>query len=162
VAPLVPVISPDLSNGAATAAAPALERGETPNSATSAFGLEPTQVEAIKAQSLAQTQFLGELVGSAIRWEFEAGEVRVYFPTEQRAFADLLQSGDRIEKLRTIASGVLGQPVRVCVKLESSSAIASKESDRDLRARFEQDPIVRAMVERFGGRISEVKRREEG
>jgi DNA polymerase-3 subunit gamma/tau len=166
VAPLAPVNSPDSSNGGATAAAPALERGETPNSATSALDLEPTQVEAIKAQSLAQTQFLGELVGSAIRWEFEAGEVRVYFSTEQRAFADLLQSRDRIEKLRTIASGVLGQPVRVCVKLESSSAIASKvraaESDRDLRARFEQDPIVRAMVERFGGRISEVKRREEG
>jgi hypothetical protein len=143
-----------------------LERVETPNSATSAFDLEPTQVEAIKAQSLAQTQFLAELVGSAIRWEFEAGEVRVYFSTEQRAFADLLQSRDRIEKLRTIASAVLGQPVRVCVKLESSSAIASRvraaESDRDLRARFEQDPIVRAMVERFGGRISEVKRREEG
>jgi DNA polymerase III subunit gamma/tau len=166
VPPLVPVISPDSSNGAATAAAPALERGETPKSGTSAVCLEPAQVDAIKAQSFAQTQFLGELVGGAMRWELEAGEVRVYFPTEQRALADLLQSRDRIEKLRTIASGVLGQPVRVCVKLESSPAIAGKvraaESDRDLRARFEQDPIVRAMVERFGGRISEVKRREEG
>jgi len=33
---------------------------------------------------------------------------------------------------------------------------------RELRTRFEQDPIVRAMLERFGGRISEVKRRDEG
>jgi hypothetical protein len=30
-----------------------------------------------------------------------------------------------------------------------------------LQARFEQDPIVRAMLERFGGRISGVKRRSE-
>jgi hypothetical protein len=32
---------------------------------------------------------------------------------------------------------------------------------RELRAKFEQDPIVRAMMERFGGRISDVKRRGE-
>jgi DNA polymerase-3 subunit gamma/tau len=164
--PPVPVISNDSNAGAATGAAPALERGETPTAGASAIGLEPAQVNAIKAQSFAQTQFLGELLESAMRWELEAGEIRVYFPTERRALADLLQSRDRIEKLRTIVSGVLGQPVRVCVKLESSPAIAGKirvaESDRELRARFEQDPIVRTMVERFGGRISEVKRRGEG
>jgi DNA polymerase-3 subunit gamma/tau len=163
--PPAPVISTESNMGAA-AAAPALERGEAPSAATTAIGLDPAQVGAIKAQSFAQTQFLGELLESAMRWELEAGEVRIYFPTEQRALADLLQSRDRIEKLRTIASAVIGQPVRVCVKLDSSPALAGKvraaESDRELRARFEQDPIVRAMVERFGGRISEVKRREEG
>jgi hypothetical protein len=30
-----------------------------------------------------------------------------------------------------------------------------------LRAKFEQDPIVRGMMERFGGQISDVKRRGE-
>ena len=103
---------------------------------------------------------------NAIRWELEAGEIRLYFPTERRALADLLQSRDRMEKLRTIASRVLGQQLRVCVKLEASpvlsGAVPARESERDLRARFEQDPIVRAMKERFGGRISEVKRRDEG
>ncbi len=159
----MPAISADMSSGGA-AAAPALERSEVPGAA-SVSGLESAQVDAIKAQSFAQTQFLGELLESAMRWELEAGEVRVYFPTERRALADLLQSRDRIEKLRTIASAVLGQSVRVCVKLESAPAFAGKvhaaESDRALRARFEQDPMVRAMVERFGGRISEVKRRGE-
>ena len=109
---------------------------------------------------------LGELLESAVRWEFEAGEVRLYFPTERRALADLLQSRDHIEKLRTIASRVIGQPLRVCVKLEASPVLSSKvragDSGRELRARFEHDPIVRAMLERFGGRISEVKRRDEG
>jgi hypothetical protein len=28
----------------------------------------------------------------------------------------------------------------------------------ELRARFEEDPIVRAMLEKFGGQISRVKR----
>ena len=146
--------------------APALERGTNTSSSASANGLEASQVDAIKAESFAQAQFLGELVDGVARWELEAGEVRLYFPTERRALADLLQSRDRIEKLRTIASRVLGQQLRVCVKLETTPALASGvragETSRELRARFEQDPIVRAMLERFGGRISEVKRRDEG
>jgi DNA polymerase III subunit gamma/tau len=156
----------EANSGTASATAPALERDANALSPASVTGLEAAQVDAIKAESFAQAQFLGELVESAARWELEAGEVRLYFPTERRALADLLQSRDRIEKLRTIASRVLGQQLRVCVKLEAVPVLASKvragESGRELRARFEQDPIVRAMLERFGGRISEVKRRDEG
>jgi DNA polymerase III gamma/tau subunit len=159
-------VSADSNSGAASAVAPALERDANPSSVSSIAGLEAAQVDAIKAESFAQTQFLGELVESAVRWELEAGEIRLYFPNERRALADLLQSRDRIEKLRTIASRVLGQQVRVCVRLEASPVLASRvragETGRELRARFEQDPIVRAMLERFGGRISEVKRRDEG
>jgi DNA polymerase-3 subunit gamma/tau len=165
VSPSAASISSDSNAGAATAAAPALERDETPGAAAFVIGIETGQVDAIKKESFAQAQFLGELVENATRWELEAGEVRVYFPSERRAFAELLQSRDRIEKLRTIASGVLGQQVRVCVKLETpafTGNVRAGESDRELRARFEQDPIVRAMLERFGGRISEVKRRDEG
>jgi DNA polymerase III subunit gamma/tau len=164
--PSVPDISADSSARAASAAAPALERTEDPKIAASAIGLEAAQVDAIKADSFSQSQFLGELLEHAFRWELDGGEVRLYFPTERRDFADLLQSRDRIEKLRTIASRVLGQAVRVCVKLEAAPVVAAKvragECGRELRDRFEQDPIVRAMVDRFGGRISEVKRRDEG
>jgi hypothetical protein len=161
-----PNISADSKAGAASAAAPALEHAENSNTAISGAGLDAAQVQAIKTESFSQSQFLGELLEHAFRWELDAGEVRLYFPTEQRNFAELLQSRDRIEKLRTIASGVLGQQVRVCVKLEAAPVVAAKvragESGRELRARFEHDPIVRGMVERFGGRISEVKRRDEG
>jgi DNA polymerase-3 subunit gamma/tau len=161
-----PGISVEANANAASAAAPALERDAIPSLPVSLTGLETAKVDAIKTESFAQAKFLGELVESAVRWELDAGEVRLYFPTERRALADLLQTRDHIEKLRTIASRVLGQPLRVCVKLEASPVLASKvragESGRELRARFEQDPIVRAMLERFGGRISEVKRRDEG
>jgi DNA polymerase-3 subunit gamma/tau len=164
--PAVPNAPVEAKTAMASAVAPALERATDASSPALISGFEPAQVDAIKAETFAQAQFLGELVESAVRWELDSGEVRLYFPTERRALADLLQSRDRIEKLRTIASRVLGQQLRVCVKLEASPVLASKvragESGRELRARFEQDPIVRAMLERFGGRISEVKRRDEG
>ena len=161
-----PSVSVESNAGAASAAAPALERDAIPSASVSLTGLEAAQVDAIKTATFVQAKFLGELVEGAVRWELEAGEVRLFFPPERRALADLLQSRDHIEKLRTIASRVLGQPLRVCVKLEASPVLTGKvragESGRELRARFEQDPIVRAMLERFGGRISEVKRRDEG
>jgi len=34
-----------------------------------------------------------------------------------------------------------------------SSTVRAAQSARELRARFEQDPIVRAMLESFGGRF---------
>ena len=142
-----------------------MERDTTSRPATSITGLETAHVDAIKAASSAESQFLGELVEHAFRWELDAGEVRLYFPTERRNLAELLQSRESIEKLRTIASRVLGQQVRVCVKLEAMPVLAGRVragETRELRTRFEQDPIVRAMLERFGGRISEVKRRDEG
>jgi len=64
-----------------------------------------------------------------------------------------------------IASRILGHTVRVCVKLEavpvSDASGRTSLGTRELRAKFEQDPIVRAMLERFGGQISDVKRRSE-
>jgi len=128
-------------------------------------GLAATQVEAIKSAILTQQKFLGELVEHASRWELEGGEMRLYFPPANKALAELLQAREQIERLRTISSQVMGQSLRVCVKLESVSATGATPkmtlNAPELRAKFEQDPIVRAMLERFGGRISNVKRGEE-
>ena len=126
-------------------------------------GLAEAQVDSIRGAILAQEKFLGELIGHASRWEMSGGEVRLFFPTENRALAEMLQARDPMERLRNITSRILGQTVRVCVKLEAvagGSAIQSPGT-RELRAKFEQDPIVRAMLERFGGQISDVKRRGE-
>jgi DNA polymerase-3 subunit gamma/tau len=128
-------------------------------------GLEAAQVDSIKAAILGQEKFLGELIEHASRWEMSGGEVRLFFPTESRALAELLQTRDPMERLRNITSRILGQSVRVCVKLEAvpglGAATRSSSGTRELRAKFEQDPIVRAMLERFGGQISDVKRRSE-
>jgi DNA polymerase-3 subunit gamma/tau len=131
-------------------------------SAAAGNGLVEAQVDSIKNAILAQEKFLGELVGHASRWEMSGGEVRLFFPTENRALAEMLQARDPMERLRNVASRILGQTVRVCVKLEAVQAGGTTSSGtRELRAKFEQDPIVRAMLERFGGQISDVKRRGE-
>jgi len=128
-------------------------------------GLDAAQVAALKSAVLSQQKFLGELVEHASRWELDGSEIRLYFPTESRALAEMLQGREPMEKLRTIANRVLGRQLRVCVKLEAGpvlgSAVRAGQAARELRARFEQDPIVRAMLERFGGRISDVKLRGE-
>jgi DNA polymerase-3 subunit gamma/tau len=118
-------------------------------------GLALSQVDAVKAALQAQ-KFLWSMVEHATRWEIEGGELRLFFPTESRALAEMLQARDPMERLRTVLQQVIGQPLRVCVRLESGQAAPGRNSE--LRARFEEDPIVRAMLEKFGGQISSVRR----
>ena len=122
-------------------------------------GLAAAQLEAIQSTLQNHQKFLWSMVEHASRWELSGGEMSLYFPPESHALAEMLQARDAMEKLRTVLSTVMGQPLRVCVRLDSGRGIAPRASE--LRARFEQDPIVRAMLERFGGKISEVKRRSE-
>jgi DNA polymerase III subunit gamma/tau len=118
-------------------------------------GLAAAQVEAIKA-ALQGQKFLWSMVEHATRWEIEGGELRLFFPSESRSLAEMLQARDPMERLRTVLNQVVGEPLRVCVKLESGRVPVARSSE--LRARFEEDPIVRAMLEKFGGQISKVKR----
>jgi DNA polymerase-3 subunit gamma/tau len=119
-------------------------------------GLASAQVDAIKA-ALQNQKFLWSMVEHATRWEIDGGELRLFFPTESRALAEMLQARDPMERLRTVLNQVVGQPLRVCVKLESGRA-AAVGLGSELRARFEEEPIVRAMLEKFGGQISKIKR----
>ncbi len=122
-------------------------------------GLAEAQMEAIQSLLRTQQKFLWSMVEHATRWELNGSEMNLYFPAENRSLTDILQGRETMEKLRNILSSVVGQPLRVCVKLDSSRNAPPRLSD--LRARVEQDPVVRAMLERFGGRISEVKQRSE-
>jgi hypothetical protein len=112
-------------------------------------------VDAVKSALQAQ-RFLWSMVEHASRWELDASELRLFFPSESRALAEMLQARDPMERLRTVLNEVTGQPLRVCVKIESGRVGTAHNAE--LRARFEEDPIVRAMLEKFGGRISNVKR----
>jgi len=121
-------------------------------------GLGAAQVEAIQS-ALQGQKFLWSMVEHASRWELDASELRLFFPTESRALAEMLQARDPMERLRTVLNQVLGEPLRVCVKIESGRVGTARGAE--LRARFEEDPIVRAMLQKFGGRISDVKRQGE-
>jgi DNA polymerase III subunit gamma/tau len=116
--------------------------------------LTPEQVSAILA-GVASSKFLATMLDAVAAWQTQSGELHLIFPAESRNISEMLQAKDPMEKLRTVLQQVLGQPLRVCVKLDSSRAAVSKQSE--LRSKFEQDPIVRAMLEKFGGRISSVR-----
>jgi DNA polymerase-3 subunit gamma/tau len=120
-------------------------------------GIGSAQVDAIKS-ALQGQKFLWSMLDAVTRWEVENGELRLFFPSESRSLAEMLQARDPMERLRTVLNQVVGQPLRVCVKLDSSRGAAPTGRSSELRARFEEDPIVRAMLEKFGGQISNVKR----
>ncbi len=121
----------------------------------SSDGLASAQIDAIKS-ALREHKLLSALVEPASKWELDGGELRLFYPTENRSLADMLQARDAMERLRTVLNQVVGQPLRVCVKIESGSAAVGRSAE--LRARFEEDPVVRAMLERFGGQISNFRR----
>ncbi len=129
-------------------------------------GITEEQVAEIRAAIQGQQKFLGELVEQGSAWELDGAELRIYFSPDKRTFAEMIEGRESLERLRVISSKVLGRAVRVCAKLESVAAAASSasraaSSTQELRAEFERDPMVRSMLQRFGGKISEVKRRQE-
>jgi DNA polymerase-3 subunit gamma/tau len=125
-------------------------------------GISQEHVLEIKASIQAQQKFLGELVEHGSYWELDGAELRIYFSPSNRTFAELMEGRDTLEKIRVVSSKVLGRAVRVCAKLEPvAAAAASASGTQELRAQFERDPMVRSMLQRFGGKISEVRPRQE-
>jgi DNA polymerase III gamma/tau subunit len=172
----VPAASASGAGGSAAAVAPAMARSETAATATVdkketkrqpvGMGMSAEQMEEVKAAIQEQQKFIAELLEHASRWELEGSELRIYFPAEKSSFAELLEGRETLEKMRTSSSNVLGRAVRVCARLESGAekdANASRvaASTQEMRAQFENDPLVKSMLQRFGGRISEVRRRTE-
>jgi DNA polymerase III subunit gamma/tau len=121
---------------------------------TASGGLGSAQLDAVKA-ALQSSKLLSSFLEHATRCEIEASEFRLFFAAENRTLTEMLPR-EAMERLRTAVQEVVGQPLRVCVKLDSGRAGMGRTSE--LRARFEEDPIVRAMLEKFGGQISSVKR----
>lgn len=126
-------------------------------------GLTQEQVNEIKSMIQAQQKFLGEIVHHGCRWELDGAELRIYFSPDKRAFAEMAEGRESLEKIRICSSKVLGRSVRVCARVEAVAASSPRNSSstQELREQFERDPMVRSMLQRFGGRISEVKWRQE-
>jgi len=157
------------AGGSAAAAAPARKllesiavSSEVGKVEIVATGLSVEQVAEIKSAIQTQQKFIGELLEHASRWELEGSELQICFPSEESAFAGLIEGRETLEKIRTSSSKVLGRAVRVCAKLETGAANRANPhaaTTQEMRAQFENDPMVKSMLQRFGGRISEVRRR---
>ncbi len=154
-APATPAPAVPTARAASNSPVPAsLPRVVARAAETGAGGLGSAQLDAIKA-ALQSSRLLSSFLEHATRCEIEASEFRLFFSAEHRTLTEMLPR-DAMERLRTAVQEVVGQPLRVCVKLDSGRAGMGRSSE--LRARFEEDPIVRAMLEKFGGQISSVKR----
>jgi hypothetical protein len=155
------------SSGAATPAETVSESPQSNGRSVHTEGITIEQIAEIKSAIQTQQKFLAELVEHASRWELDGAELRLCFSPDKQTFAGLLDTRDSLEKIRAASSKVLGRSVRVCAKIESVAAAAAAAgssafaSTQELRARFEQDPVVRSMLQRFGGKITEVRRRQE-
>jgi len=160
-----PFASTPCASAPPPAAAPAPTEIKAPNGDTKEIrvsGISQEQVADIKSAIQAQQKFLGELVEHSSGWELEGAELRIYFSPRNKTFAELIEGRDTLEKIRTVSSNVLGRAVRVCAKLDSVAAAAAAASGtQELRAQFEKDPLVRSMLQRFGGKITEVRSRQE-
>jgi DNA polymerase-3 subunit gamma/tau len=133
--------------------------------AVHASGIDPTMIDAIKLAILQKQRFLAELVDHAHKWELEGSELRLYFSNASRTLAQMLEAREPLEKLRTIVSDVTRSALRVCVRMDSTAEASTARASGAAsisREQIENDPIVRGMLERFGGQITEVKRRGEG
>jgi DNA polymerase III subunit gamma/tau len=133
--------------------------------AVHASGIDPTVVDAIKLAILQKQRFLAELVDHAHKWELEGSELRLYFSNASKTLAQMLEAREPLEKLRTIVSDVTRSALRVCVRMDSTAETSTARASGAAsisREQIENDPIVRGMLERFGGQITEVKRRGEG
>jgi DNA polymerase III subunit gamma/tau len=157
-------------NGSAAAVASAkipaqevIAAREDANTELRATGLTAEDVVGIKTLIQTQQKFIGELLEHASRWELESGELRIYFSPEKSTFAGLIEGRETLEKIRAVSGKVLGRSVRVCARLETGTtqdaSAAHATSTQEMRAQFENDPLVKSMLQRFGGRISEVRRR---
>src|SRR5437899_668480 len=113
----------DASTTVPTSAEGRAEKEETittanTNGATAeAIGISQENGAEIKTMIQAQQKFLGELVEQSNRWELEGAELCLYFSSEKRPFAELLEGRESLEKIRIISSKVLGRAGRVCAKL---------------------------------------------
>jgi DNA polymerase III subunit gamma/tau len=133
--------------------------------AVQASGIDPTMVDAIKLAIQQKQRFLAELVDHAHKWELEGSELRLYFSSASKTLAQMLEAREPLEKLRAIVSDVTRSALRVCVRMDSTaetSTVRAANATLVSREQIENDPIVRGMLERFGGQITEVKRRGEG
>jgi DNA polymerase III subunit gamma/tau len=127
-----------------------------PQAPRAAPPVQPTPSEApgdprltkIKSLAFGQSKLLSSCLDPVAGWRFEDGEVRFIFSKSDSWAADLLNSREQQEKLQALCAEVLGQPVRICVTLDSEERSGLKNR-RSVRERAESDEGVEALVKKF-------------
>ncbi|MGA3166534.1 MAG: DNA polymerase III subunit gamma/tau [Terriglobia bacterium] len=137
---------------------PAAETPASPaeNTSPAPPASEDGRFAAIKTSVYSQSNFLGSCLEHLSGWRCAEGEVEFLFAPKDSFFADLLKSREQQETLRTVCAQVLGQPVKICVRLEEQG-VAVRAERPNARARAERDPGVDAFRKKFDGTVVDVK-----
>jgi DNA polymerase III subunit gamma/tau len=142
---------PPVSAPAKTAAAPP---AQSPAELASSDLPVPPQVggdprlDKIKSLAFGQSKLLSSCLEPVSGWRFEDGEVRFIFPKSDSWAVDFLSAREQQEKLQMLCAEVLGQPVKICVTLDSEERQGLKNR-RSVRERAESDGGVEALVKKF-------------
>jgi len=115
-----------------------------------------SRLSEIKSKVYEQSNFLGSCLEHMSSWRFDNGEATFIYPQKESFFADLLKSREQQEVLRTVCAQVLGQPVKICVRLEEQEVEAGVERP-NVRERAERDQTVEAFRKKFDGTVIDVK-----
>ncbi|MFZ0962519.1 MAG: DNA polymerase III subunit gamma/tau [Terriglobia bacterium] len=137
---------------APTAAAP---RPPAPAETAAPVNEDP-RLAAIKSKVYGQSNFLGSCLEHMSSWRFVNGEAEFVYAQKDSFFADLLKSREQQETLRAVCAEVLGQPVKICVRLEMQENAARVERP-SARERAELDQTVEAFRKKFDGTVLDVK-----
>jgi hypothetical protein len=123
---------------------------------TAAPAHENAALTAIKTKVYGQSNFLGSCLEHMVSWRFENGEATFVYAQKDSFFADLLKSREQQETLRTVCAEVLGQPVKICVRLEEQE-VEARVVRPNARERAERDQTVEAFRKKFDGTVVDVK-----
>ena len=113
-------------------------------------------LEAIKSKVYGQSNFLGSCLEHMASWHHENGEATFVYAAKDSFFADLLKNREQQETLRTVCTEVLGQPMKICVRLESQE-VKARVDRPTARERAERDQTVEAFRKKFDGTVLDVK-----
>jgi len=145
-APLRKTLEPQAT---AVRTAPALQAESSPVTSGG-----DSQLDAIRAELFSQSKFLGSCLNPLAGWRYENGEVHLFFSREGSWAIDLIKSREHMEKLAAACQKVLGQPVRIYVKLGQEGATTTATPSAQERAR--SDAAVEAFRRRFDGSLMDV------
>ncbi len=133
-------------------------RPETPPEApvSSSPATKDGKLVDIVAKVYAKSNFLGSCLEHVTGWSFQNGEATFVFLQKDSFFAELLKNREQQETLRSICEEVLGQAVKICVRLGVQES-GAKTDRPDARERAARDQTVEAFRKRFDGTVLDVK-----
>lgn len=123
--------------------------------------LAAATIDSIKSAVYTRSKFLGSFVENVAAWERDKETLNLWFAAENRSLSEML-GRKQLGELEGMVSEVLGEPVKISPRVAAGVAAAQAPARPAADARA-QNPVVQALLERFGGTLrtaSELPRRK--